>query len=137
MFELNETVFLEDLNASILQRFETLRDLGISLEVDDFGSGRASIVGLRQIAPQRLKIDRHLIEPIATSEGARRLVRSIIDFAGALNIGITADGITSDAQVQELLSLGCRRGQGPFFARPGPLKGLSKKSNLLGSPKVA
>ncbi|MEL7149228.1 MAG: EAL domain-containing protein [Pseudomonadota bacterium] len=137
VFELNETVFLEDLNASILQRFETLRDLGISLEVDDFGSGRASIVGLRQIAPQRLKIDRHLIEPIATSEGARRLVRSIIDFAGALNIGITADGITSDAQVQELLSLGCRRGQGPFFARPGPLKGLSKKSNLLGSPKVA
>ena len=117
-FELNETIFLEDGNESVFERLDLLRDARIALEVDDFGSGRASIVGLRRIAPERLKIDRRLIEPITTSDSARRLVSSIVEIGRALEIGVTADGVSTEAQASELKSLGCGRAQGGLYAPP-------------------
>ncbi len=120
-FELLETVFLEEEQSSFFERIEELRGEGISFEVDDFGSGRASIVGLRRIGPERLKIDRRLIEPITTSESARRLVQSIIDIGRALEIKVTAEGVETAAHATELERLGCDRMQGFHFAHPAPL----------------
>ncbi len=91
-------------------------------EVDDFGSGRASIVGLRRIGPDRLKIDHRLVEPITQSESAIRLVRSIIEIGRALDISVTAEGVETEAHVTELIRLGCDRMQGYHFAEPGCLR---------------
>lgn len=123
-FELTESVFLEEENAGVLERLDALRAVGISLEVDDFGSGRASIVGLRRIEPDYLKIDRRLIEPITSSESGRRLVASIVEIGRALDIGVTAVGIETKAQMERLRALGCQRGQGFLFAEPGELSGI-------------
>lgn len=136
-FELNETVFLEDGNAGVFDRLDALRARGILLEVDDFGSGRASIVGLRRLGPERLKIDRRLIEPMTTSESARRLVSSIIEIGRALEIGITADGVSTEAHATDLKQLGCRRGQGTLFAAPGPLADFTSALGLKDPSKVA
>lgn len=136
-FELVETVFVEDDNTAVVERLNALRGLGISLEVDDFGSGRASIVGLRRIAPQRLKIDRRLVDPIPTSDSARRLAGSIIEIGRALDIGVTAVGVSSDAHAKVLTQLGCRRGQGSYYCPAATMPELITWAEEQGKSMVA
>ncbi|NNE81620.1 MAG: EAL domain-containing protein [Silicimonas sp.] len=116
--ELIETIFFEDESETIHQNFRKLRDMGIKLEVDDFGSGRASIVALRRLAPDRLKIDRRLIQPITDSTTSLQLVRSIVDIGRTLDIGVTAEGVETPQQVHALQNLGCDRLQGFHYAKP-------------------
>ncbi|AZQ69019.1 EAL domain-containing protein [Silicimonas algicola] len=122
--ELVETIFLEEESDAFLKRVEMLRRMNVRFEVDDFGSGRASIVALKRIAPDRLKIDRRLVEPITTSERARKLVRSIIDIAQALDIGVTAEGVETPMHETILKDFGCDRLQGYLYARPLPFAGM-------------
>ena len=117
-FELLETIFLEEENEAFLATLEKIRGMGISLEVDDFGSGRASIVALQRIAPDQLKIDRRLISPMDESNNAARLVKSIIDIGHALNIGVIAEGVETKEQADLLAKLGAARLQGYYFSKP-------------------
>ena len=105
-------------------QLDLLRDLGITIEVDDFGSGRASIVALQKIAPDRLKIDGRLIKPIKEGNNAARLVKSIIEIGNALEIKITAEGVETAEQASILTDLGAERLQGFFFSRPLDLPNL-------------
>ncbi|MDW3224731.1 MAG: EAL domain-containing protein [Paracoccaceae bacterium] len=123
-FELLETIFLEEESEAFLMQLDLLRDMGIKLEVDDFGSGRASIVALQRIDPDRLKIDQRLIMPIKRGNSAARLVRSIIEIGNALNIEIIAEGVETIEQVRVLTDLGAERLQGYYFSRPLDLPGL-------------
>ncbi|WP_299964146.1 EAL domain-containing protein [uncultured Roseobacter sp.] len=123
-FELLETIFLEEESEAFMLQLDQLRELGISLEVDDFGSGRASIVALQRISPNQLKIDRRLVTPMARGNNATRLVRSIIDIGYALDIGVTAEGVETAEQAQLLGELGAERLQGYFFSQPLPLSEL-------------
>lgn len=132
IFELVETVFFEEERGTFVQRISELRDLGIGFEVDDFGSGRASIVGLKRIGPERLKIDRRLIQPITESDNAGKLVRSIIDIGRALDIGVTAEGVETEAHAAMLKEMGCRRLQGFHFSKPSALSDV-----LAGHGKVS
>ena len=134
-FELLETIFLEEESAEFIERIEALRNIGVSLEVDDFGSGRASIVGLRRIRPDRLKIDRRLVEPVATSESSRKLARSIIEIGHALDICVTAEGIETREQADVMRDLGCDRLQGYLYSRPVPL--AETPGLFLPSPRAA
>ncbi|WP_187431115.1 hypothetical protein ROLI_035070 [Roseobacter fucihabitans] len=117
-FELLETIFLEEESDAFMMQLDLLRDMGITLEVDDFGSGRASIVALQKIAPDRLKIDRRLIVPIEEGNSAARLVKSIIEIGVALGIDITAEGVETKEQARILTELGAERLQGYYFSRP-------------------
>lgn len=123
-FELLETIFLEEEGEAFLMQLDLLRDMGIKLEVDDFGSGRASIVALQRIDPDRLKIDRRLVMPIKKGNSAARLVQSIIEIGNALDIEIIAEGVETIEQVRVLTDLGTDRLQGYFFSRPLDLDGL-------------
>ncbi|MCV3274029.1 EAL domain-containing protein [Roseobacter sinensis] len=125
-FELLETIFLEEQSDAFMLHLDQLREMGIALEVDDFGSGRASIVALQRIAPDRLKIDRRLISPIAEGNNATRLVKSIIDIGYALDIDVIAEGVETAEQARILRELGAGRLQGYFFSRPLDLEALVK-----------
>lgn len=117
-FELLETIFLEEQDDDFLHGLDKLRDLGIAIEVDDFGSGRASVVALQRINPDRLKIDRRLVALVASGSGGLRLLRSIIEIGHALELGVTAEGVETREQAEILANLGCDRLQGFHFARP-------------------
>lgn len=117
-FELLETIFLEEQDDEFLFRLNQLRDLGIGVEVDDFGSGRASVVALQRINPDRLKIDRRLASLVAEGSGGLRLLRSIIEIGHALEMGVTAEGVETREQAEILAKLGCDRLQGYYFAKP-------------------
>lgn len=119
-FELLESIFLDDDEGDDLinHNIERIRDLGIGIEIDDFGSGHASIVGLLRLGPDRLKIDRQLIMPIVKSQKQRDLVRSIIEIGKSLGIKIVAEGVETLEHVNILRDLGCDVLQGYFFAEP-------------------
>ncbi|MBC7281096.1 EAL domain-containing protein [Hoeflea sp.] len=117
-FELLESIFLDEKNETIVANIERLRALGIEIEIDDFGTGFASIVSLIQVRPDRLKIDRQLISPIVRSESRRRLVASIIEIGQSLGIKVIAEGVETMNHAVILRDLGCDTLQGYALARP-------------------
>jgi diguanylate cyclase (GGDEF)-like protein/PAS domain S-box-containing protein len=117
-FELLETIFLDDNDTTVKANLQAIRDRGIAIEIDDFGTGHASIVSLLKIAPHTLKIDRELIKPLAHSAEQRRLVRSIIEIGKSLNITVLAEGVETRDHIKILQDLGCDILQGYALARP-------------------
>ena len=117
-FELLESIFLDDLNAQARKNLALLDRLGIDIEIDDFGSGHASIVSLLRLNPRTLKIDRELIREVTVSEEQRKLVGSIIEIGRSLNIAVLAEGVETAEHATALRILGCDTLQGFGLARP-------------------
>ena len=87
-FELVESILLDGCNDEMQTAINRLEALGIQLELDDFGSGHASILGLLALNPARFKIDRQLVSSICTSSEQRALVSSIIDIGKSVNVKV-------------------------------------------------
>jgi diguanylate cyclase (GGDEF)-like protein len=135
-FELVESIYLDERDDRFSLTVERLKALGIDIEIDDFGSGYASIVSLTKIKPRRLKIDRQLITPIVHSQAQRRLVRSIVEIGRTLDIEIAAEGVETMAHARLLRELGCDILQGYAFARPMPAEEL-ENFLLAGAQRAA
>ena len=117
-FEVLESVLLEEQSNMFSMRVDQLRDSGYAIEVDDFGSGHASIIGLMQLSPDTMKIDQRLIFPITDSPVAQQMVRAIVEIGKALNMGITAEGVETAEHARFLAEVGCDTLQGYYFAKP-------------------
>ncbi|WP_436399141.1 EAL domain-containing protein [Roseobacter sp. S98] len=117
-FELLESAFLDSKNDVIEQNLRLIDELGIDIEIDDFGSGHASIVSLLQVAPRKLKVDRLLIQPIVESPRQRALVETIIQIGRMLEVEVVAEGVETDDHVSILQKLGCEYLQGYALAFP-------------------
>jgi diguanylate cyclase (GGDEF)-like protein len=117
-FELVESIYLDERDDRFFENVEQIKALGIDIEIDDFGSGYASIVSLTKIKPRRLKIDRQLITPIVRSASQRRLVRSIVEIGRSLDIEVAAEGVESMEHAALLRDFGCSILQGYAFAKP-------------------
>lgn len=119
-FELVESIFLDDSHPETdrARTVKRLKRLGIEIEIDDFGTGHASVVGLLRLHPSRLKIAQQLVMPITKSRKQRRLVQSIIDMGKALGIGIVAEGVETMEHAEILRDLGCDYLQGYALAMP-------------------
>jgi diguanylate cyclase (GGDEF)-like protein/PAS domain S-box-containing protein len=122
--EITETVFLENPKAAeyTLRR---LRDLGVALHLDDFGTGFSSLSYLAALPLDTLKIDRSFVMDMEQNLKHAAIVRTIIDLARELGMQTVAEGVESRGQLQLLDSLGCRSGQGNLFAPALDLKRAS------------
>lgn len=129
--ELLESVMVEDEDDKFQSTLDALREIGVDLEIDDFGSGRASVLGLLQVQPAALKIDQRLIMNVEQEQSAQNLVRAIVDIANALNISTICEGVEREGQVKTLQALGCNIMQGFYFSKALPASSLA---NLLRSP---
>lgn len=118
VFEISEAVTFESLDDMSRFNLEALADQGFEVEIDDFGSGRASILSLLEMRPKRLKIDRNLTAPIVDTEGSRKLVKSVVDMATGLGIEVVAEGVETLEHATILANQGCHLLQGYYFARP-------------------
>jgi EAL domain-containing protein (putative c-di-GMP-specific phosphodiesterase class I) len=96
----------------------SLRRLGVSLLVDDFGTGYSSLSYLHSFPFDVLKIDRSFVNRMTESDQAMQIVRTIIELARVLGMDVVAEGIETQEQYRLLREMGCRYGQGFFFARP-------------------
>ena len=117
-FELVESIYLDEGDGVVAWTIDQLKELGIDIEIDDFGTGYASIVSLQKLRPDRLKIDRQLVDPILTDPAQRRLLASIIDIGKAMDIEVVAEGVETLAHASILTDLGVDILQGYAFARP-------------------
>lgn len=117
-FELLESIFLDESDEQARANLAHIRKLGIGIEIDDFGTGHASIVSLLRIGPDSLKIDRELVRDVTRSPEQRRLVGSIIDIGRSLNVKIVAEGVETRDHVRVLAKLGCDVLQGYGLAKP-------------------
>ena len=123
--ELLESMSLDNPTESIAWALEDLREHGIDIEIDDFGSDRASLAGLMAIGPQAMKIDRSIVTPIVHSPRHEDLVKKIIDIGAALNVEVVAEGVETEEHAELLMSLGCDVLQGFGLARPMPFADLA------------
>lgn len=117
-FELIESTFLDDTSEQVKKTLSQLQDLGIEMEIDDFGSGYASIASLVNIRPKRLKIDKTLVSNVDTDMAMKSLVQSIIDIARTLEVEVIAEGAETPSQIKTLTAIGCDILQGYGLARP-------------------
>lgn len=97
----------------------TLLDLkarGLHLYIDDFGTGYSSLSYLHKFPFDSLKIDRAFVSQLTTNAGEVEMVSTIIAIARNFNMGIIAEGVETDTQLERIIALGCERVQGYFFA---------------------
>ena len=99
-------------------KIRQIRNLGIKLYIDDFGSGYTSMKNLRTLNIDMLKIDRTIVRDILDSNEGESVVRSIVSMASELGINVAAEGVESQEQIDKLTDLGCSIFQGYYIGRP-------------------
>ena len=117
ILEITEDVAMADPETT-LDTLRELKTLGVRTAIDDFGNGRSSLRYLKQFPIDMLKIGRSFINGLGYDPGDTAIIRSILDLAGHLRRGVTAEGIETTEQFFMLRDLGCEEGQGYYFARP-------------------
>lgn len=114
----------------LLPVFNAIKKLGVSISLDDFGTGFSSLSYLQRFPIDNLKIDRSFIRDIPQNQDSVVLTRAIIAMANALGMSVTAEGVEKADQMFFLTDSGCQEMQGFYFSKPLP---VSDFENLLTS----
>ncbi len=117
--EITESVLLSDAEAST-RALARLRGIGVSIAVDDFGTGFSSLTYLKQFPVDALKIDRSFVQGLGRDNEDRAIVASVVDLAHAFGLTTIAEGVETLEQLEELRTIGCAQGQGYLWSRPLP-----------------
>lgn len=118
--ELLETSTLDKPSREMSWTIDAIRELGLDIEIDDFGTGRTSIVSLMSLRPSRLKVARELVMPAPEQDRNEKLLACVLEIGNTLGVGLVAEGVETVEQQQLLLDLGCNIHQGFLYARPVP-----------------
>ncbi len=121
--ELTETVALENIEEAIF-KMQALRELGVSLVMDDFGVGYSSLSYLKRLPFSQVKIDRSFVNDMAHDQGDAEIVHSIITLGAILGLDVVAEGVETQAQFMLLKQYGCKIFQGYLFAKALPIDEL-------------
>jgi diguanylate cyclase (GGDEF)-like protein len=116
--EITESLMIEGENA--IAPLRDLSNIGLTLALDDFGSGYSTLAALVRFPVQTLKLDRSLVRDIDTNPDAARVVRAVIRMAHELGRKVVAEGVDSSAQLRLLREAGCDEAQGFLLAKPMP-----------------
>ncbi len=123
--EITESMLMQDTDEA-LATLHQLRDLGVKISMDDFGSGYSSLGYLRSFPFDKVKIDRSFTADLAGSDGAIAIVQAIAGLCSQLGIATTAEGIETIAQLDRVLNLGCTEMQGFLYSPPRPLEEIMR-----------
>tara|TARA_B100000678_G_scaffold187679_1_gene156930 strand:+ start:6090 stop:7670 length:1581 start_codon:yes stop_codon:yes gene_type:complete len=113
--ELTESAFIGDLGAA-RDAVQRLRDLGLGVSIDDFGTGFSSFEYLQYLPLTGLKIDRAFVASLSDDEKAQALMACMINIGHALGLVVTAEGVETQQQVEILQRLGCDQAQGYYYS---------------------
>ncbi len=117
--EITENIVL-DHDDLVLEKLRQLRDRGVGISFDDFGTGFASLSLLKRYPLTRIKIDRSFVEGMLTSKKDASVIRAVLDIARNFDLETIAEGIEGEAERESLLRQGCNEGQGYLFGKPMP-----------------
>lgn len=118
--EITETVFFSERN-KMVDVMNQLKDMGITLSMDDFGSGYSSLNVLKDIPFDIMKIDREFFSESVTSESSIWIMEKMIEMAHGLGISSICEGVEKAEQVEILKRVGCTMAQGYYYSKPMPM----------------
>lgn len=118
--EVLETVVAADPDDTVSRNINGLAKLGCGIDLDDFGTGHASISSIRRFAVTRIKIDRSFVMKVDRDPEQQRMVNAILTMADRLDLGTVAEGVETVGEHAMLAQLGCHHVQGFGIARPMP-----------------
>lgn len=127
--ELLESVLVDDVER-VVEIMRSMKNLGLRISLDDFGAVYSSLNQLRYLPVDNLRIDKTLIHEIVADEPSRAIVTSIISLAKSLDIGVIAEGVENEGQLQLLNEWGCEEAQGFLF---GPSRTADEVADLIDS----
>ena len=121
--EITETAAAQ-ITDDAIRNLERLRDIGVSVAIDDLGTGHSSLARLRKLPADVLKIDRQFIAGLATSDEDKSVVLAIIAMARALGLVTVAEGVEDEATAAILRGSKCLLSQGYLYGRPQPAEAI-------------
>ena len=121
--EVTESAVMDNSQVA-LEQMHRLRALGLRLAIDDFGTGFSSLLRLKRLPVQKLKIDQGFVAGLPADNDDVAIVRAVIALGQSMGLQVHAEGIEQVEQAQFLLDLDCNLGQGYWFGRPMPAKDL-------------
>ena len=133
--ELTETTLLADL-AAARQVLETVRAMGITVAVDDFGTGFSSMAYLRQLAVDVIKVDRSFVSGAGQDGFDSTAIDAMVNFGRVLGVDVVAEGVETEAQLEFVRSRGCTRAQGYLLGMPMPAEETELVFGLGPRPEV-
>ncbi|MBC7437818.1 MAG: EAL domain-containing protein [Bdellovibrionales bacterium] len=123
--ELTETLLAEGMEVTIA-KMGTLKKMGVTLALDDFGMGYSALSSLKRIPLDQLKIDKTFVRDILFDPNDAAIARAIVAMAQSLGLGVMAEGVETEAQRAFLARQGCHCYQGYLFCKPLPIDELEK-----------
>ncbi len=117
--EVTESVLLAASEANVAT-LHALRDLGVRIAMDDFGTGYCSLSYLQKFPFDKIKIDRAFVSQLGENPHSTAIVRAVVGLGASLGIVTVAEGVETEAQFAHLRAEGCDEVQGYLFGRPGP-----------------
>ena len=117
--EITESSVIHDMTEAI-EKISSLRDLGFTISIDDFGAGYSSLGYITQIPLDYLKVDKSLIDHVTDDQRSSAVVQAIVAMARGLGVKVIAEGVEEYEQLHHLQSTGCDQVQGYIFSKPLP-----------------
>lgn len=124
--ELTETAALAG-SGTAVDMLASLRELGINISIDDYGTGLSTLDYLKKIPASEIKIDQSFVKSLLDNRSDRVMVQSTIGLAHSLGRKVVAEGIEQQAVLDALVDMGCDIGQGYIIGRPMSLESLLKR----------
>lgn len=123
--EITESILIDDFT-EITERLAVLRDIGIKISLDDFGTGFSSLSYLKGLPIDTLKIDKSFIDTVITDENTRIITESIIYMVKKLGFETIAEGVETEEQFKYLHEISCDIIQGYYLGKPMPAEDIEK-----------
>lgn len=123
--EVTETMLFRDFNR-VLDILRRLKALGVTVAMDDYGTGYSSLAVLQAFSFDKLKIDRGFVEKLGTGRQADTIVRSVLSLGHSLDVPVLAEGVETQEQLDYLCKYACDEAQGYYFGRPVPAADVRK-----------
>ncbi len=135
-FEVTEGLLLED-SSAVLLTMKALKDLGISISLDDFGTAYASLSYLRSFPFDRIKIDKSFVQAMCDNDATLAIVEAVLSLSARLNLRVVAEGVETERELALLRQMGCAFVQGFLTGRPMPGEQARVRLARARPPRIA